>query len=205
MDKRFFIIDYRAMLGTAVFVAVIVQFLHSAQTIPGFNPVNFWSFFTIESNLLAASLFLITAVLLARGKHTERLAMLRGAATLFMTITGIIYVLLLAGLDVQTPVPWVNTVLHYIMPAVVLLDWLIDPPKKPISAKQALWWLIFPAAYLVYSLIRGHFTGWYPYPFLNPTDDGYAGVTVVSAVIAASALAIAMLLAWTTKRHPRRK
>jgi hypothetical protein len=37
--------------------------------------------------------------------------------------------------------------------------------------------MIFPAAYAVFSVVRGAFTGIYPYPFFNPgAVDGYGGV-----------------------------
>jgi len=90
--------------------------------------------------------------------------MLRGAASLYMAITGIVFSVLLAGLDVElTAVPWDNTVLHYIMPVVVVADWVIDLPGTRIAFKSALVWLAFPLTYVAYSLIRGHLTGWYPY------------------------------------------
>jgi carbon starvation protein CstA len=58
---------------------------------------NFFSFFTIESNLLAIVVLLIGGVLDPRG---ARWAWLRGAATLYMVITGIVYAALLANAEV---------------------------------------------------------------------------------------------------------
>ncbi|MFZ5976285.1 MULTISPECIES: Pr6Pr family membrane protein [unclassified Hydrotalea] len=33
-------------------------------------------------------------------------------------------------------------------------------------------WLIYPLLYLVYILIRGSFSGFYPYPFVNVLQIG---------------------------------
>jgi len=101
---------------------------------------------------------------LGGGQKISDVDLFRGAAALYMATTGIIFSVLLAGLDVElTAVPWDNLVLHYIMPAAMLLDWIINRPKHRISFKRALVWLVYPLAYVAYSLGRGrtgYFTGW---------------------------------------------
>jgi hypothetical protein len=166
-------------------------------------PANFFSFFTIESNLFAAFVLILSSIALARGSQDRTLAMLRGAATLYMAITGIVFSVLLAGLDVElTAVPWDNTVLHYIMPIVVVADWYIDLPPTRIAFKSALVWLSFPLTYAAYSLIRGHFAGWYPYPFLDPSKRGYIGVaTTCAAIVLVATTLVWLLTRFTTRRR----
>src|SRR5690606_27490606 len=120
----------RIGFGLLILVAVAVQLMHTIQL--DRSVVNFFSFFTIESNLLAAFVLLVVGFgALAGAKAHRTFAFLRGAATLYMVITGIVFALLLAGLEqrLQITIPWVNTVLHYIMPVVMLVDWLLFPPK----------------------------------------------------------------------------
>ncbi|MNL33689.1 hypothetical protein D3C87_1556150 [compost metagenome] len=118
----------------------------------------------------------------------------RGGVTLFMTMTGIIYALLLSGNEVslQTTIPWVNTVLHYIMPIVIIADWLLAPPRQPLPLKKAILWLLFPLGYLVYSIIRGGIVSWYPYPFINPVENNWGHVLVMSLVVGV----VAAILTW---------
>ncbi|MGA8046237.1 MAG: Pr6Pr family membrane protein, partial [Dermatophilaceae bacterium] len=71
------------------------------------------------------------------------------------------------GVDL-TAVPWDNTVLHYIVPVAMLVDYLLDRPRRRLSFRASLLWLIYPLAYAGYSLIRGAIVDWYPYPFLDP-------------------------------------
>jgi hypothetical protein len=120
-----------------------------------------------------------------------------------MTMTGIIYILLLSGNEVslQTTIPWVNAVLHYILPVVVLLDWLCFPPKFHLSYGKASLWLVFPVAYLTYSLIRGAFTSWYPYPFIDPVQNGWPTVLVISIIIGMGVTLLALALAFRTPRE----
>lgn len=104
---------------------------------------------------------------------------LRGASVLYMAITGVVYSTLLAGMEVDLTLPWVNLQLHYIMPIVVVFDWLYQPQLSKLKVRQILPWLLFPAVYLAYTLIRGPIVNWYPYPFLNPAQAaGYGGVAL---------------------------
>lgn len=118
---------------------------------------------------------------------------------MYMTITGITYSLLLSNIEVDTAVPWINVVLHYTMPTVIVIDWLVDLPRKRISLKESLIWLAFPLAYLVYSLLRGPFANWYPYPFLDPRIEGYGHVVFMSVLIAVLAFVLAVVIALSTK------
>ena len=74
-------------------------------------------------------------------------------------------------------------------------DWLIAGRVPPIRYRSALAWLLFPLAYLVYSLIRGSIVEWYPYPFLNPATRGYSGVLISSAVIALVLAGVTVVIA----------
>ena len=164
-----------------------------------FDLANFFSFFTIESNLFAAIILLYSGnYVLTKRAPSSRLNWLRGASTLYMAITGIIFSLLLAGLEnVQlTAVPWDNTVLHYIMPIAVIGLWFIDPPKQTFSYVKSLIWILFPLSYGVYTWIRGAITGWYPYPFMNPEISGIGGLVVVSIGIAIGSALLGWILVW---------
>ncbi len=167
-----------------------------------FSVANFFSFFTIQSNLIGSAVFLFTGFAALRAADTDRFAMLRGAATLYLTMTGIIYFLLLRGLEasLQTPVPWVNTVLHYLMPAALLVDWLVAPPGQKITFRRALRWALFPAAYVFYSLIRGPIVGWYPYPFLDVSENSYRQIALTSVVMLLGVVGITALLVARARR-----
>lgn len=200
MLMRYFLACYRGFFGILTLVAVAVQCAQGLQR-DDFQLSNFFSFFTIESNILAATILLISAYGAWAQKRSATFAVIRGAAVLYMVTTGIVYALLLSGLEVslQTTIPWVNMVLHYLMPVVMLADWLLDPPVRRISFKQASIWLVFPVLYLVYSLIRGAATGWYPYPFLNPQNGGYGKVAVVCVGIAAAIVGLSWAIARATR------
>lgn len=189
-----------ALLGLA---GLSAQYLYNVANIADYKPANFFSFFTVESNIIAVVSLLISGVYSWRGSTPRWVHYVRGAATIYMVVTGITYSLLLRNVQVDTAVPWVNLVLHYIIPIVMIVDWLIDLPPFRIRVGSAMIWLIYPIAYLAYSLIRGPIVNWYPYPFLDPRPDGYGPVIVMSIGIAVGALLLALLMSWTTRLRVR--
>lgn len=178
-----------SLLGFSAIVTEIVALIERGR----FNPINFFSYFTIETNLLVFATLLLSAIAVAMGKN-QKLDTLRGAVTVYILIVGIGFSLLLAGIEgiTLTAVPWDNTVLHYIIPVAMFVDFLIDPPKSKLSFKKGILWLLFPIIYVTYSLVRGALTGWYPYPFLNPDPKGYGAI----ALTIFGLLVLALVLTW---------
>lgn len=158
----------RVAVAVATLLAIIVQFRDRAER-PTFNPINFFSFFTIESNLLLLVVFLAMGLSATRVASTAW-ASLRGAIAVYIATTGLVYATLLSGLEesLAMTLPWVNVVLHMVTPIAGIVDWLVDPPRERLKLGHVAAWLVFPVAYVAYSVIRGSRMGWYPYPFLNP-------------------------------------
>jgi len=182
--KRNYVVGYRVFFGLLGFSAIVTEIATIAAR-GTWDPWNFFSFFTVEANILAVISFLIGAFYLYAKKKSKKVDYFRGAVTLYMVITGIVFSVLLSGLEgvELTAVPWDNVVLHYIIPVAIALDWIADRSVR-VSFKKALSWLVFPIMYLVYSLVRGPIASWYPYPFLDPANGGYGKVLLTSLIIA---------------------
>ena len=112
-----------------------------------------------------------------------------------MAVVGLVFAVLLRDVDLGALLPWVNFVLHYVMPVAIVLDWLLKPPVAKLQAQHLALALVFPVVYLVYVVLRGASVGWYPYPFLNPANvGGYGGVAVYGLGIAATFLLVSWAL-----------
>jgi hypothetical protein len=157
--------------------------------------VDFFSYFTIESNILGVIVFCWGGVALLLGWRPVSDA-LRGAVVVYLAITGAVYALLLAGLPGQGIDPWVNTIVHQVMPIVVVLDWLITPPRTAPPWARVWAWLVFPLLYLAYTLLRGPFAHWYPYPFLDPRPQGYSHVVLGAVGVAVGFVVVSLLVRW---------
>jgi hypothetical protein len=178
-----FIHIFRVGFAVLSLTAIIAQLNRHVSY--GFSTVNFFSYFTNLSNIFFAVFLLAAGIVGLLGlKHSYLFEVVRGAAALCMLIVGIVFSLLLRNEDLGTLMPWVNIVLHYAMPIVAVVDWVMVPTTNKLTRKHLVPWLIFPTAYLSYTLIRGAAVDWYPYPFLNPTKaGGYLGVTGYCVVI----------------------
>jgi hypothetical protein len=166
-----------------------------------FNAGDFFSYFTVEANTPAIISLVLSGFATATGWSSRALDYFRGAVTFSMTTVILIFIVLLSGYPASelTAVPWDNTVLHYIMPIMLIVDWLVAGTARPIAFRQALTWLAIPLIYLAYSLVRGPIAQWYPYPFMDPATYGYLGVLITSVVIAA----VLSALMWVIVGVPR--
>ena len=201
VNNKKFLISYKlffAFLGFSAIVTEIVATLERGV----FNASNFFSFFTIEINILVCATFVLSALVLANGTKRRWLDILRSLTTVYILVVGIGFALLLSGLEnvALTAVPWDNTVLHYIMPIAVLLDFIFDRPKSNINFKTGLLWISFPIIYVIYSLIRGVTVGWYPYPFLNPNLHGFGAVALTVLGLVVIGVLLIAGVTWLTKR-----
>ena len=166
--------------------------------------VNFLSYFTIQSNLIGIAVLLLLAVR-APGARPRWLESLRGATTVYLTITFIVVILLLSNTDVGLQLAWVDFVLHKLTPVVIVLDWLLDPPRVHLTRRDALGWLVFPLLWLAYTMVRGPIAGWYPYPFLDPAHGGYGQVAITSLVILVAGAVVCLFIAWLGNRLSGRR
>jgi hypothetical protein len=64
--------------------------------------------------------------------------------------------------------------------------------------RWSLIWLAYPVLYLVYSLVRGAFVDWYPYPFINPVTSGWPNLIGIGFTIALGSLLLTWLLVLRT-------
>lgn len=194
MSARATIAGYRVFFGLLTLLAIGVQLVGASEK-PTFNPINFFSYFTIQSNLIAVAVLLIGATRSGSNK-SPTWDLVRGAAVVYMTVVGVVFTLLLAGTDVDTTIPWVNDVVHAIMPMVVVVDWLIDPPANRLTYRHAAVWLGYPTAWIAYTLIKGPIAGWYPYPFLDPANGGWGSVAVYCVAILILMLLVSAAVVW---------
>jgi hypothetical protein len=192
MDRRLLLAAARVLLAVLTGVAIVAQLAQSSDA-GTLVPLNFASYFTIQSNVIGVVVFLVGAARW-RGPSTPGWDLVRGASALNLTVTYVVFALLLSNTDVDVALPWVNTVVHTVFPLAVIADWLIDPPAAPISWARGLRWLAYPLLWLGYTMVRGAIADWYPYPFLDPSDGGYGTVALYVVAILVFGLVVVAVL-----------
>lgn len=155
----------------------------------GTRLVRWVSFFTIESNVLVA----VASATLARDPDRDGAGwrVLRLDALLGIAITGLVYVVVLAPTDHPRGLNvWTNAGLHHVSPVATLLGWLLLGPRPRVTGATVARALVWPVLYAGWTLLHGAVTGWYPYPFLDVSQLGYARALMDMAFVVLLALAL---------------
>lgn len=140
-----------------------------------FRPSEYFTFFTITSCLISATVLLVSAIsLLRKQAETELLSIFRLTVAASMVVVAVIYNTMLAGSapdvrdgNYQWPV-LPNLIMHNWMPIVILLEYLLVDSAAKLPLRKVFWVLVYPITWLVFTLVRGSIQGWWPYPFLDP-------------------------------------
>lgn len=187
------------LIAVIAWAAVIIQYYlmlqHRTASISE-TTIRFFSFFTILTNSLVAAYFTWGV----SAKDGKPLSVIHKpgtltAVTVYITVVGLVYQFVLR----QTWDPMglqkiVDELLHSVIPLSVIIFWYFYEAKQPVKYMQISRWLIYPLVYLIYILVRGHFSAFYPYPFVNVADIGLERVLVNSALITALFIGISALL-----------
>jgi len=168
---------------------------------PTTTVINFFSFFTILANLLVA-ISLTSSIFFPKSKlgiFFSKSAT-QSAIGLYIIIVGIVYSIALRKIWNPEGLQLVaDRLLHDLIPLLYLFYWLLFTPKKVLQWKQVIYWLIFPAIYLAYSLIRGAVVKWYPYYFINAQKLGYGRVAVTALLVLAFFILFGLLLVFLNR------
>lgn len=201
-------------LGTAVvaWAALIAQYvllLAATWSDPGpvLATLRYFSFFTILSNLLVAltATFALAPPGSRRGGFFSDPAV-RGGVALCIGVTGLVYYFVLSSTWAPTGAQWlVDKALHYLVPLLYLAWWLIGVEHGHLRWRDPPRWVLFPFAFLLWALLHGAWTGWYPYPFLEVGALGYPTVLRNSVLIGALFLALGTLIVAFDRAMSRRR
>lgn len=159
----------------------------------------FFAYFTVQSNLLV----LLSTAALARAPAYDgpRWRVLRLAAVAGITVTGLVhFVLLRPLLDLDGADLVADTLLHRVVPALAVLGWLVLGPRPRVTGRVVGLTLLWPVAWLAWTLAAAPVAGWYPYPFLDPATDGVGAVVVACIGVTVLFLAVLGLVAWLDRR-----
>lgn len=196
-------------------VALCVMGTSEAWTQP-----NRWVYFTFQTGALVGFVMLWAgAASLVRGVQPP--AWLKGAATTYAIVVALVAFTMLPPDDPRT-VPQImgimtNTMLHRIVPAMVVLDFLLFDEHRRLKASYPLLWLIYPPLYLTFVLVRAWW--WphadpgaggspYPYDFLNLPTVGWAQFGIACLKVLAAFLAsgaVVCLVDRALPEHPLAK
>ena len=131
--------------------------------------IRFFSFMTIWTNILV-TLHFITALAAPNSRFGLFLSkpIIQTGTLVYILVVAIVYHFLLADLWHPVGMQAVADIsLHYIVPFFYLLYYVVFAPKGLQQYKNSFKWLLYPLAYIIFSLIYGAISHLYPYPFID--------------------------------------
>jgi len=178
-----------AVNAVVVVVALAIQIPITAGRAGGFfdSPAsrvgNLFTFFTILSNVLVAVVCLALA-LRPRPPTGRAFAVAWLDSLLAIGVTGIVYNTVLAGLyDLHGAEYLADRLFHIVSPLLFVIGWLLFGPRGLVRPQVVGLALVYPLAWLAFTLVRGVLIGWYPYPFVDVAVLGYGNVALNCVVI----------------------
>jgi hypothetical protein len=184
----------------------VVGLAMTSGLLDGTFDLRFLCMFTNLSNIAVAVYFICALVALSRDKnlvtyaHTPKMIVTMG-----ITLTFLIAHFMLSGM-----LTWGGTLhvdmllLHYVVPIMTILDWVLFDEKGLMGRKEPLVWTVEPLVYLaavevlvnVFDVSVGGGMGdsRYPYPFLDASSLGWP--TVIGFIIAVTVAFVALGFVW---------
>ncbi|CAN5520231.1 hypothetical protein BH10ACT4_BH10ACT4_06170 [soil metagenome] len=177
----------RLLMAVVCLVALVSRFLWGLGSAT-FTPGNFFAYLTIQSSMLFLGVTIVAAIVALRGQDDAPWLDLARACVLGCTVScGIIFALIIeqsGERGFRIDVPWSDVVLHFVLPAVAVLDWIIGPGRGRAPWRSIVIVLVFMIGWGLVTLARGPIVGWYPYFFLDPAQLANAGQFFFFASIA---------------------
>ena len=150
-------------------------------------------YFTVLSNLLCVLYFIVDIIYIVRGgEDCVWFPALKGSAMMAITVTLLVAHFILGMRFTMADSSGVSLlIVHYVVPIMTILDWLLFDPKSYIKKISPLIWTIGPLLYFVYAMIAARigdgigYNSRYPYPFLDVDALGWGRVilTVIALVV----------------------
>jgi cytochrome bd-type quinol oxidase subunit 2 len=146
--------------------------------------IRFFTFFTILTNILVAMVFTANWLQPKNSFQIFNKPNTQVAIAVYIFVVGFVYNTVLRF--IWQPKGWnkvADELLHLVIPVVYILFWYFKFSKKEINYKSIFSWLLFPMIYIVVVMIRGCFSGYYPYPFLHVGNLGVEKVVYNSILM----------------------
>lgn len=157
--------------------------------------VDWFSYFTIWSSFLVAGL--MTQIARGRLAPTRLNRVLLADALLMVSITGIIFQVLLRGLvPLQGLQVLTDAVEHAWGPLLVVVAWVVFGPRRWLGVKTVFQALIIPLIWLGWTFVRFSFVEAWPYPFVNVTEYGLPTVMTTIGIIILFGIFLGFVFLW---------
>ena len=125
--------------------------------------------FSIQTNFIITLWFTLAILWHNKPESLSKImGPLKGAFTLYITITFVVFAVLLSSSSPTTGwAAFSNIVVHYITPIAFIIDWILTEIQKQYKWNYLLYWMIYPLCYILFAVIFDIITGDFIYYFFD--------------------------------------
>jgi hypothetical protein len=183
----------------------------------GMFPDKFYklTFYTFQSNTLVFLFYLFLLIQMFRNGKKSKINeyyRFKACVTINITLTFLVYAILLApSVSLEKMFTANNLLLHYIVPLLCIVDWLIFDESGKYKITDPILWSVFPIVYCIFALLKGivfrvpipdEKNSPFPYFFLNIDRIGWGGFFKYLIIILTAYILIGYgMLLLKKKRH----
>ena len=182
-------LEYRLVLCTLCGLGIL-------GNLWGANGLYILSYYTIQSNILVWILCLLLVYFghadIARNGiagHGGYLPRVKGSITMAILFAGLFYHFFLPREGEFTGIS--NVLVHYVVPGLCVLDWVLFDPKSSFRWYDPFLWLAVPVCYMLFAFglaalnVRFPHGGRFPYAFMDLDALGAGGLAFYAFIILA--------------------
>jgi hypothetical protein len=184
---------YKLLLVLAGFFGLLLIF----GVFDGKFKISILNYFTILSNLLCVVYFILDLGYIYKnrrdGTKTVWCPALKGIAMMAVTVTWLVAHFVLGLRFTMSDSSGISLLfVHYLIPIMVIIDWLLFDPKGLIKAYSPLVWPLGPLLYFAYAMVAARIGNGigdqsrYPYPFLDVDKLGWGTVLLTVLIMVAA-------------------
>lgn len=179
IKNKFISVFYKFIIIVLCFYGVLVEM----GIFDGKINFKIMNYFTILSNFLVFGYLICSIIWLFKNKSIKNintfLPAIKGAISMSIIITWLVYNFILSknnfimNTSNSYHIVIANKIVHYIVPIMMIVDYLLFDSKGEYKKIYPIYWIIIPYIYLFYVLIMAQFgkgigiNSNYPYPFLD--------------------------------------
>lgn len=199
------------ILALVTWAALLVQFMLVViiKSLTGDSiidaTINYLSLFSVESNIAVAMLLTVPLVL-NRGPLFRFFdsPIIQAMVVVYSFMVFMIYDLILHDLWVDEGIQfWLNYLLHNAIPLAYIVWWFNYGERGRLKYWYSIPWLIAPVIYMSIILVRGWYSGFYPYPFIDVDRIGMATVMYNTVGMLFLFWLAGLLMVWIDKKRKR--
>lgn len=169
-------------------------------------------YFTNLSNLLCMFYFLVDVVYLILQQTEDgsksSCFILKGVAMIGITVIWLVAQFMLGDSDTGADMRVSVRLVHFVIPVLTILDWLLFDEKGRMNAVSPLFRAAFPLGYFAVIMLCAALTSsapFYPYPFMDVSTQGLPRVLVTVTLMAALFIALGYSFVFADRLLSKRK